>query len=99
MKTIKVRFRVTFEAMIQVKDNAKMDDIMDEVSKIDIPENDICSYIPDSFEAEGVIDSDPLGLNGDVCDECGSMIPNKSGGTLENKRHAESCSLYDADKS
>lgn len=30
----------------------------------------------------------------DVCDECGNKIP-WTGGSLANKHHKESCSLYD----
>ena len=38
----------------------------------------------------------PRPTNVEFCDECGNAIPVRPGGGLENKHHAESCSLYDA---
>jgi hypothetical protein len=35
---------------------------------------------------------------GEECAECGKCIPEVEGGSLENKHHDPSCSLYDADK-
>ena len=47
MKTIKVKFSVEYETVINVNDN---DDVEDAVVNIEIPENDLCKYVKDSFE-------------------------------------------------
>lgn len=33
-----------------------------------------------------------------ACDECEASIPDKAGGSIANKHHAESCSLYEPDE-
>jgi hypothetical protein len=33
-----------------------------------------------------------------ACDECDANIPDVAGGSLANKHHDESCSLYDPDE-
>jgi hypothetical protein len=33
-----------------------------------------------------------------ICDECGHVIPDAAEGGVENRHHADSCSLYDSDK-
>jgi len=30
-----------------------------------------------------------------LCDECGQEIPEIDGGSISNRHHGESCSLYD----
>lgn len=40
----------------------------------------------------------PGGATPNVCDECGATIPPVDGGSLDNKHHEPSCSLYDAEK-
>lgn len=37
-------------------------------------------------------------IDEESCNECGEKIPDCPGGTTENKHHAKSCSLYDAEK-
>lgn len=33
-------------------------------------------------------------LDGDLCEECDTIIPVEDGGSIVNEYHAESCSLY-----
>jgi hypothetical protein len=37
-------------------------------------------------------------LDGDLCEECGAIIPNEDGGSLVNPHHKESCSLHGEDR-
>lgn len=57
-KTLVVTFTATFKAKVCVPDNATQSDIDDAVADIDIPENDQCEYVPDTFEPVEVTDAD-----------------------------------------
>lgn len=59
---IKVKFTATFEAVIDVSDKKDVDSA---ISNIDIPENEQCSYVEDSFEPVTTDDGDVLLLDMD----------------------------------
>jgi hypothetical protein len=46
--------------------------------------------------ATAIQDSDPPSDDDESCDECGAAIPTTPGGSLPNKHHHPSCSLYDS---
>lgn len=50
MKKITVEFEARCQATLEVPDDATEEDIQDAVADIDIPENDECKYIADTFE-------------------------------------------------
>ena len=50
MKELTVEFTARFKAIIQVEDDASDEDIHDAICDVDVPENDQCKYIPDTFE-------------------------------------------------
>ncbi len=56
MKTMKVRFSVTYEATIKA---ATMDELYDLASDLPIPENRTCRYVPDTFEVVTDADGNP----------------------------------------
>jgi hypothetical protein len=59
-KTVKVYFTAKFEATMQVFENATKDDIFDQMSDIDIPENDACKYVSNTFEPVTEDDGHPV---------------------------------------
>lgn len=58
-KTVKVRYAVTFEATIEVPENATPREIGEELSDINIPEDANSKYVSDTFEPETDANGDP----------------------------------------
>ena len=52
MKKLTVEFEARFKATIEVDDEATEEEIHDAVCDIDIPENNQCKYVSDSFEPD-----------------------------------------------
>jgi len=52
MKKITVQFEARFQATLEVPDDATEEDIQDAVADIDIPENDECKYVADTFDPD-----------------------------------------------
>ena len=50
MKTVKVRFQVTYQATIEVPDNATSEEIGETLADLSIPEWENWQYVDDSFE-------------------------------------------------
>ena len=50
MKKVKVQYTVTFEATLEIEDNATPQEIGDELSNINIPEDELSKYVEDTFE-------------------------------------------------
>lgn len=49
MSKYKIRFTVTYETTVDVQ---KGEDLSDVINDIDIPENDTCTYVTDTFDFE-----------------------------------------------
>ena len=56
---VKCRFTAEFEVELDVPDNATAQDIGEELSNVNIPENDGCSYVSDTFEPVTDANGDP----------------------------------------
>ena len=59
-KTVKVRYKVTFEATIQVPIDATPLQIVEEMESIDIPEDFLSKYVLDTFEPVTEANGDPV---------------------------------------
>lgn len=59
LKTVHVSFTASFMVALKVPVNATPSQIGDELSNITIPENDICTYMEDSFEPGTDDNGDP----------------------------------------
>jgi len=59
MSKVKVRYRVEFEANIEVPANATPREIGDELANISIPEDDVSKYVPDTFDPVTDKDGNP----------------------------------------
>ena len=63
MKKVKVQYRVTFEATLEVADNATPREIGEELCDINIPEDDLSRYVEDTFEPDTDENGDPKIFN------------------------------------
>jgi hypothetical protein len=60
LKIVKVRYSVTFEASINVPENATPEQIGEELADLSIPEDEYSSYVTDSFEPENDKNGNPV---------------------------------------
>lgn len=65
MKKVTVRYTATFQATIEVKDDATPREIGEELANLNIPEDDLSKYVSDSFEPITDDDGDPKIYEGD----------------------------------
>lgn len=59
MKKVNCRFTASFDVTMEVPDNATPEEIGEELANIEIPENDLCRYLQDSFEPVTDDDGNP----------------------------------------
>lgn len=62
MKTVTVKFSVQFTHTFEVDDNTTDKQIMDEISNINIPEDDEVKYVEDTFEVDSVVYTSKTGV-------------------------------------